>query len=125
MPNALAASEIRVAPSGTIYIAPAGTAVPSTISAAWTGFNQLGYASEDGVKLSRGMDTEMVKGWQSISTLRYLITGVTLTAAFTLLQTNKDVIPLYFGGGSITNQGGGSFKFDISSAPAVDERVFG
>lgn len=125
MPNALVAGEIRVGANGTIYIAPSGTAVPSTVTAAWTGFNQLGYASEDGVKLSRSMDTNMVKGWQSISTLRYLITGVGVTAAFTLLQTNKDVIPLYFGGGSITSQGGGSFKFDISSAPTVDERTFG
>jgi hypothetical protein len=120
-----AASEIRVGTSGTIYIAPSGTAGPVDILAAWTGFTNIGYATEDGVKLSRGMDTEQIKAWQSISTLRYLITGVTLTAAFTLIQNDKDIIPLYFGGGSITTQAAGKYLYNITSAPTIDERVFG
>lgn len=120
-----AASEIRVGANGTIYIAPSGTAGPANITAPWTGFTNIGFATEDGAKLSRSMDTNMVKGWQSISVLRYLITGVGLTAAFTLLQSDKDIIQLYFGGGTVTAQGGGSFLYNISSAPTVDERVFG
>lgn len=125
MPGTLAASEIRIGASGTIYIAPSGTAGPSTVTAAWTGFTQLGYATEDGVKLTRSMDTEQVKGWQSISPLRYLITGVSLQAAFSVEQFNKDTLTLWLGGGTITNQGGGSFLYNISSTPTVDERVFG
>src|SRR5262245_37768574 len=100
MPNALAAAEIRVAPSGTIYIAPSGTAGPSTITAAWTGFVQLGYATTDGVQLTRSMDTEQVQAWQTISPLRYIITGVTLQAALTLEQFNKDTLTLWLGGGT-------------------------
>jgi hypothetical protein len=120
-----AASEIRVGANGTIYIAPSGTTPPVDILSAWTGFTNIGYATEDGGKLARSMDTEVVKGWQSISVLRYLITGVGLTCAFTLLQSDKDIIPLYFGGGTVVTQAANKYKFDISSAPTVDERVFG
>jgi hypothetical protein len=125
MPGGLAASEIRIGASGTIYIAPSGTAGPANVGAAWTGFTQLGFATEDAVKLTRAMETEQVKGWQSISPLRYIITAVSLQAAFSLEQFNKDTLPLWLGGGSITTQGGGSFRYDISSTPTVDERVFG
>jgi hypothetical protein len=121
----LTASEIRIGASGTLYIAPSGTAGPANVGAAWTGFTQLGYATEDGVKLTRSMDTEQVKAWQAISPLRYLITGVSLQAAFSMMQMDKDSLPLWLGGGTITTQGGGSFRYDISSVPTVDERVFG
>jgi hypothetical protein len=125
MPGGLAASEIRIGASGTIYIAPSGTAGPANIAAAWTGFTQLGYATEDAVTLTRSMDTEEVTGWQSISPLRYIITGVSLQAAFSLIQFNRDSLPLWLGGGTVTNQGGGSFLYNVSSTPTVDERVFG
>src|SRR6266542_3437917 len=100
-----AASEIRVGSNGTIYIAPSGTTPPVDIASAWTGFTNIGYATEDGAKISRSMDTEMVKVWQSIAVVRYLITGVGLT--------------------SVVTQAAGKYKYDISSAPAVDERVYG
>ncbi len=119
------ASEIRVGANGTLYIAPAGTAGPVDITSAWTGFTNIGFADDTGVKLSRSMTTNTVQAWQSIAPLRYLITGVSLTAAFQLLQADKDIIPLYFGGGSITTQAAGKYLYNISSSPAVDERVFG
>jgi hypothetical protein len=125
MPGALSAAEIRVGGTGTVYVAPDGTAGPANITAAWTGFVNQGYTTEEGARIARSMDTEMVKVWQSISVVRYLITGIDLTAAFDLMQFNRDTIPLYFGGGSIVNQGGGSFRYDISSTPTIDERVLG
>jgi hypothetical protein len=120
-----AASEIRVGANGTIYVAPSGTTPPVDITSPWTGFVNMGYATEDGGKIARSMDTEMVKAWQSISVLRYIITGVGLTCAFELMQSDKDIIPLYFGGGSITTQAAGKYRYDISSSPTIDERVFG
>lgn len=121
----IAAQEIRVGANGSVLVAPAGTTPPANITAPWTGFVNMGYTDEEGGKIARSMDTEMVKGWQSVSVLRYLITGVGLTCKYTLLQSNKDIIPLYFGGGVVVAQGGGSFRYDISSAPTIDERVFG
>jgi hypothetical protein len=126
MPGSLAASEIRVAATGTIYVAPIGTTPPATIGASWdAAWRNLGYATTDGVRIARTLDTEQVNSWQSVSPQRYLITGVSLTAAFDLQQFNKDTLPLYMGGGAIVSQGGGSFKYSILAAPTIDERMFG
>jgi hypothetical protein len=119
------ATAIRVGANGTVYVAPSGTSLPTDITSAWTGFTDVGYCDEGGAVLSRSMDTEVIRAWQSVSVLRYLITGVSLTAAFTLLQWDKDTIPFYFGGGSITTQAASKYKYDISSAPTIDERAFG
>lgn len=121
----IAASEVRIGANGSIYIAPSGTTPPANITAAWTGFTNIGYASEDGLTISREMGTEQIKAWQSISTIRYIVTETDFTAGFTLLQFNKDTLPLYLGGGTVTAQGGGSYKYSISSSPTIDERVLG
>lgn len=121
----LTATSVRVANTGTIYVAPSGTAIPANVTAPWTGFTQLGYATEDGVVLNRSMDTEAVRSWQTIADIRILVTGVSMTAAFTLQQFDKDALPLYLGGATVTAQGGGSFSVPVVSSPTVDERVFG
>lgn len=121
----IAGGEVRVGASGIIYVAPGGTAVPANVTAPWTGFTDLGYCSEDGATLSRTLTTEQVKAWQSIAPIRYLITEVTFVISFTLLQWNETTLPFWLGGGSVVNQGGGSFKYTVSSAPTIDERAFG
>ena len=121
----IAASEVRIGASGTLYVAPSGTTPPANIAAAWTSFVDLGYLSEDGATVARSMTTEQVKAWQSISTIRYLVTDVGIVVSFTLIQFNKSTLPFYMGGGTIVNQGGGSFKLSISSSPTIDERVLG
>jgi hypothetical protein len=121
----LAGSEVRVGANGTIYVAPGGTAVPANITAPWTSFTDIGYASEDGVSLSRSLTTEQIKAWQSIAPIRYLITEVAFTITFNLLQWNETTLPFWLGGGSVVSQGGGSFKYTVSSSPTLDERAFG
>ncbi len=121
----IAGSEVRVGASGNIYIAPSGTAGPANMAAAWTGFTDLGYCTEDGVTIGRALTTEQVKAWQSIAPIRYLVTEVAFTVGLSLLQFNETTLPLWLGGGTVVNQGGGSFKYSISSAPTIDERVLG
>lgn len=122
----LASSEIRVATSGAIYAAPGGTVGPADITVAWPApFIHLGYATTDGVTLARTLDTEEVRSWQAIGVQRYLITGVALTAGFSLQQFNKTTLPLYLGGGTWVAQGGGSYRLAISNSPTIDERVLG
>jgi hypothetical protein len=121
----IAGSEVRVGANGTIYIAPSGTAGPANMAAAWTGFTDLGYATEEGVTIGRSLTTEQVRAWQSIATIRYLVTEVAFTVALSLLQFNETTLPLWLGGGTIVNQSAGSYKFSVSSSPTIDERVFG
>lgn len=49
--------------NGAIYVAPAGTQVPTSVSAALTGFENLGYISEDGVTNSASPSTTAIKSW--------------------------------------------------------------
>ena len=118
-------SEVRVGANGTIYVAPGGTAVPANVTAAWTGFTDVGYVTEEGVTIGRALTTEQIRAWQSISAIRYLVTEVAFTVSFSLLQWNETTLPFWLGGGTVVNQGGGSFKYTISSSPAIDERAFG
>lgn len=121
----LAAGEVRVGASGTIYVAPSGTAGPANMAAAWTGFTDVGYATEEGATIGRSLTTEQIKAWQSIAPIRYLITEVAFTISFGLLQWNETTLPFWLGGGAVVAQGGGSFKYSISSSPTIDERVLG
>jgi hypothetical protein len=121
----ISGTEVRVGVNGTVYVAASGTTPPANITAPWTGFTDVGYIGDDGVKVARSMTTEQIKAWQSISTIRYLITDVGEVLSFTMMQFNKTTLPFYMGGGTVVAQGGGSYKLSVSSAPTIDERVLG
>ena len=91
------ADQIVVAGTGTIFIAPYGTALPAnppttavreTLDAAFIDF---GYTNEDGVTLTDGVETNEVNAWQSQYPVRMLVAGYSGTIAFTLLQWSKDI----------------------------------
>jgi hypothetical protein len=127
-PGGLDPTQVRVAPTGSIYSAPKGTAAPATaVSALAAPWYNLGYASDDGVTLSRSMDTETVNGWQSSAPLRYIVTGTSLTVAFALQQFNLETVPLYFGLPKTVvteDTPSGNFKFMIPADVPIDERAF-
>jgi len=94
---ALTATEVRVASDGHIYVAPVDTASPVDVATApAVAWNELGYASEDGVTLSPGLDTDDINAWQSAVPVRRIVTGSTLEIGFTLLQSNATTLAMYF-----------------------------
>lgn len=101
---AIDGTEVRVAGAGHVYVAPAGTTLPQDLDvlpAAWT---DLGYVTEDGVGFSFGRETSDLNAWQG-SKIRVLTTAEPASVNFALMQTNKDVLPVVFGGGSISTAG--------------------
>lgn len=94
----LASSQVRVAGTGELSLAPVGTAAPTksttALPATWKGY---GYTTEDGVVLSRSVDREGIPAWQSTTPVRYLITGQEFTIQCTFLQTNDDIVNLWMG----------------------------
>ena len=94
----LASSQVRVAGTGELFLAPVGTAFPtdadSAPAAAWKGY---GYTTEDGVVLSKSVEREGIPAWQSTTPVRYLITGQEFTIQATFLQTNADIVRLWLG----------------------------
>lgn len=97
------ASEIVVGASGKILVAPLATAAPADPFAVWpAGWIDLGYASEAGVKLTDSKTMAEIKVWQSFYTARRIITARDFKLSFALAQFNKNILPLAFGGGTVT-----------------------
>jgi hypothetical protein len=89
------ATQLVVAGTGTISIAPYGTALPGDSTAVFEALDaayvDLGYTSEDGATITDGVAVEDVKAWQTPYPVRRLVTDYTGTVAFDLLQWSKDI----------------------------------
>lgn len=122
------ASEIRVAGTGRILVAPADTAGPADTAAAWpTGWVDLGYTTTDGIKFNKKDKIDPVDTWQSVSPARFIYSDRDLTVKFQLLQLNEDTVPFFMGGDKVEAVGttGDEFKYDIVANPKRDERALG
>jgi hypothetical protein len=88
---ALTTSEVGVAVSGEIYVAPTGTALPTdTTTALNAAFKGLGYVSEDGITENVERSIDDLIAWQNATVVRSVVTDAKVTYEFTLWQTNKD-----------------------------------
>lgn len=99
----LLSSEVRVAGTGELFLAPVGTAFPAdTTAAPGAAFKGFGYTTEDGVVLSKSVDREGVAAWQSPTPVRYIVTGVEFTVQATLLQSNAETVKMWLGSADFT-----------------------
>jgi hypothetical protein len=114
VPNALDSTEVVVGGNGAVYVAPVGTALPtsvlpfSTLNAA---FRQVGYTSEDGVTFTDGKTIEDVRAWQAFYPIRKIITEKESSIEFVMRQWNQDNVVTAFGGGTIVEMPGGVTKY--------------
>lgn len=120
--------EIVVGASGTIWVAPVGTAAPATeTEAPGVGWVDLGYTSENGVSISDSKTIQTIPVWQLLNPARRIVTERDLSASFVLRQWSADTVKLAFGGGTITEPDGvgnpGSYKFTPPAAADLDERA--
>lgn len=83
---------------GAVYMAPAGTSVPTDASTALaTGFISLGYISEDGLQNSNGPESSEVKAWGGDVVIKEA-TGRNDEFNFTLLEVmDPNVLKLVYG----------------------------
>ncbi|MCF2532718.1 phage tail tube protein [Yinghuangia soli] len=121
-------TEIRVAGTGRILVAPVNTPAPTTTTGDWgTGWKDLGYTSTDGIKFTKKDKIDPVDTWQSVSAARFIYADRDLTLKFALMQLNEDTLPFFFGGDAVseTAAGSGVFKYEVGNSPKVDERMLG
>jgi hypothetical protein len=117
----LNASEIRVAGTGAIYVAPAHTAAPTDFTKPWVSpWVDLGYTTADGVKFVKKDKLDPVDTWQSVAAIRYVFSDRDFSAKFSLLQINSDTLQFFFSAPAGTNG-----VYNIAAAPRVDERALG
>lgn len=118
------ASELVVASSGSVAVAPVGTTLPTSATASLNAaFTDLGYITEDGVSLTVEPQVEEFMAWQSRQPVRRELTGQDITVSFALEQWNSDSIILAFGGGDVT-EAGGQYTYNFpADTDALDERA--
>lgn len=90
-------SNVRVAGSGEIAVAATSATAPTDTGALPTGFVGLGYLSEDGTTESRERSVDDIKGWQNSDTVRSVVTDANLTYSFTMIETKKETVELFYG----------------------------
>lgn len=94
----LTAANVKVGVTGAVFAAPAGTAVPSSVSGSLDGaFEDVGYISEEGVSTSTSIDVNDIKAWQNGDTVRKIQTGHDFTLTFAMLETNPTALEVYYG----------------------------
>lgn len=118
-------SEVRVGVTGNLYVAPKGTVGPTDTTTAWpTGWTDLGYLAESGFVITPKTDHQDIMVWQSLAAVRTILKSRTEELKFTLMQMNKNTLPLALGGGTVTGTTG-NFHYSAPTAGTVDERAFG
>ncbi|MEU1014803.1 phage tail protein [Streptomyces sp. NPDC005900] len=129
--------EIRVAGTGRVLIAPAGTDAPANATVDWdtTKWTDLGYTTTDGIKFNKKDKIDPVDTWQSVSPARFIYSDRDLTVKFQLLQLNKATLAFFMGGGevkAVTTAPGTvvenelkEFSYDLANTPTPDERALG
>ncbi|MFD9890636.1 phage tail protein [Amycolatopsis sp. NPDC059027] len=118
----LNANEIRVAGTGSIFVAPAHTPAPADFTKSWDApWVNLGYTSADGVKFVKKDKLDPVDTWQSVASIRYVFSDRDLSVKFSLLQLNADTLPFFFASPSPATPN----VYEIAAAPRVDERALG
>jgi hypothetical protein len=122
-------SEIRVAGTGRILVANAGSAGPADFSTDWeTGtWTDLGYTSSDGVTFSKKDKLDPVDTWQAVSPVRFIYSDRDLTLKFSLMQFNENTFPFFMGDGPVTTVDAAHnvYSYALADGPQKDERALG
>lgn len=91
-------ANVTVAGNGAVWIAPLGTALPTSASATPNvAFKQFGYISDAGVVESQGTTTNKIKAWQNSDTVREIQTEHDLTYKFAAIEDNTTVLNAFYG----------------------------
>lgn len=127
---ALDSDNVRVAVSGAVYVAPTGTTAPADSSTALNvAFKDLGFISADGIAETIDRTTNQIRAWQNGSLVREVTSEGTYSVSLTFLETNLDVLELYYGatitGGALegdptTTGGRKSFVIDVVDGDTVE-----
>ena len=105
---------------GTIYMAPLGTAEPTTVSGPWTSWVDLGY-TEKGLTFSISTTTADVLVDEEFYALSTSVTAKSGRVAFALSQLTSKNLQVANNGGTITTTGG--YTVFTPPAPGVEQRI--
>lgn len=119
---------VRFGAKGGVFLAPSGTSPTSPTDATGasggsgpSGFTDVGLISDDGVQTSKSIDVTKTKAWGA-GVVRTSVTDAENTFQFTMLESNADVMGLYYGADpSATGTSGAKFEIAVPGLPGVLE----
>lgn len=126
---ALSADNVRQAITGAVYFDPTGeAAAPTGTASTLTGFNDLGYISEDGVSLEMPGegDTTPIRAWQNGATVRTIRTPSEDSPALTctFIETKLETIEAVFGVTVTQSATEGEFVINTNASRTHGRLVF-
>lgn len=129
---ALDSDNVRVAVTGAVYVGATAATGPTASDSTLTGFVDLGYVSSDGITETIDRSTNQIRAWQNGALVREVTSEGTYSVTLTLIESNEDVLALYFGGALVAGvlsgdptQTGGRKSFVIDAVDgAIVERTY-
>lgn len=123
------ASKVRVGVTGSVHVAPVGTAAPTgTASSLNVAFVEAGWIGEGGVTRSfpGSGDTTAIKGWQGGATIRVISapSDDQPTFQFVMLEENKTAVETALGVTVTQTVSEGSYEIDITDTKPNKAFVF-
>lgn len=117
---ALVDSAVVIPGTGFLYLAPAETVQPASLTAPAAPWENLGHTSaDDGLTITRdGGDSETLRSWQNTA-LRERRDPTTFAITAHLHQVDNSVFELYFGAGDVSNAG----EFGVQDASATTSKA--
>lgn len=117
---ALIDSAVVIPGTGFMYLAPAETAQPASLTSPASPWENLGHTSaDDGLTITRdGGDSTVLPTWQNVA-LRERRDPTTFAITASLHQVDNNVLELYFGAGDISDAG----AFGVQSASATTAKA--
>lgn len=100
--KALNVSAGKPKPTGAIWVAPLGTALPKDTTDELVGFECLGYCSDDGLTNSTNLESETIKAWGG-DTVLTIQTSKEDTFGFKLIEVlSVDVMKFVYGSENVS-----------------------
>lgn len=97
----LEAQNVVVAGTGTVWVAPEDTPMPTDLATLADPWVDMGYVSEDGTTFTVSREQEDIGAWQSLEPVRVLVTSEPKVIAFELMEFDTDSLLLAFRGGTV------------------------
>lgn len=115
---------IRFGANGRILLAEPGTTAPTDATSEMPdGWEEAGFTSEAGVTLTDGKTVTNVMVWQRFYPVRRHVTDRLFTAAFVLREWNPTTLVFAFGGGELTEESPGNFRYEAPEPEDIDDRA--
>lgn len=116
----------KPAVAGSIYTAltSANPTIPTTADATLTGFDLLGYISEDGVTRAQEISSESIKAWGG-DTVLYTRTGKETTFTFKMLEYLSEVVQkVIYGASNVSGALATGLSISDKASFAGEDRVW-